>query len=187
MPTLTYPVRELCTRVAAAMVDAGNSTEHKFGRKYDFAHGAPPRYVWVPVGGREQVDTHSPKVDEHRMLFAFREHFHVGCWGRSYAECWAMANNLAKAVNADTFVDARMVRTTWERASEAWNQKGELLVVEMSLAVPLIDAWCEPAEEPTYEDVPTVLPTGIEADVQQTDDPDDIGETAVVINTASDD
>lgn len=183
MPTLEYPVAALKTSAAAAMTAAGITVPHEMGKRWEAAHGVPPRYVWVPLRSRERGLTPSRAVTDYRSTFAFREHFAVGCWGRSYAECWALANNLAKALNDDAAHDIRLEGGQWERPGEAWNQKGELYVFEFSLAVPFIDVYVEPAEEPTYSDVSTVVPTVYEADVEQTEDPDVDGETAVVVTS----
>lgn len=187
MTAWTDPVELLATDCAAALlVVSGAAAEHAVGKKFDFSNARPPRYVWVPTRAKretEQVQTRS--VSEFRTLCALERSFAVGCWGRTLRECWAMANNLYRALFEELKADLTLDGLEWERPSEAWNQKGELLVMQFSMSGVFIDAYValDPAaEEPERA---TVMPTVIEANVQQTDDPAQVGEVGVDLVTTA--
>ena len=186
MADFLYPIRAVVDAVRVVLAASVSvEVEHHIGEKFDAALGRPPRYVWVPLRGRpDRESPQTPAVDQHRALFYMREHFHVGCWGRDLDEAWALAQNLVNAVQDQEAADVQPEGSAWERPGGAWNQKGELLVLEMSVRVPFIRAYVQLTETPDLEDVATVVPTVIEADMKQVDDLVSDGETALVVTTA---
>ena len=119
------------------------------------------------------------------MLAALEDQFLVGCWGRSPKETWAMANNVYRAVRLELGADQKPMRQyDWERASEAWNQNGELVVLQFEMGVPFIDAYVALDPAALEPEASTVMPTAIEADIQKTEAPElGPGETALTVNT----
>jgi hypothetical protein len=186
--TWEYPLEALKAAAETALTVVGGATPtHYVGRRFVYGNHDCPRYVWIPSKGRESNDFSTRSTEEVDMTAVLEDKFLVACWGRSLAEAWAMANNVHRAIRLEIEGDQKPLQYEWVRPGEAHNQRGELVVLEYTWGIPFIDAYVDLDPEATEPEQPTVLPTGIEADVQQTDDPDDIGETAVVINTASDD
>ncbi len=180
MADATYPIEELMGLCRDALASVGGAAApHDLGRRFDFANKRPPRYVWVPIRTRPEPPAGTPAVDEHRSLGSDREFFAIGCFGRTYKETYLMRRNLRKALHDQAYADVHPEPSEWERASEAWNQNGELYVATYSMGLPMIDVFTalDPAaEEPVRA---TVMPTGIEANVQQTDDLTQVGEPGV--------
>src|SRR5688500_233232 len=166
MADATYPVEELMGLVATALAAVGGATaDHDLGRKFDFAHKRPPRYVWGPLRARPETPGPKPPVDQFRSLGTDRELFGVGCFGRTYKEVFLMRRNLRRALNEQGRFDVRPEPSEWERASEAWNQNGELFVAVYSLGIPMIDAYTALDPAALEPEAPTALPQAYEADM----------------------
>jgi hypothetical protein len=180
-----YPLEALKTAAEQKLSVVGGATaRHYVGRKYVYGNHDAPRYVWVPNRGRETSDLYTVEADQVPMLSALEDRFFVCCWGRTLAEAWAMANNVNLAIHTAIKADRQLLQNyEWERPGEAHNQRGELVVLEFAMGIPFIRAYVDldpAAQEP---EAPTVQPLSYEADMQQTDDPEQPGETALTVTT----
>ena len=174
---------ECASTMAADAADYGGPVApHVMGLKRGFEHGAPPRYVWVPSRGREDKTPVSRAVEEVPQIASFHQHFEIHCWGSSYAQTWAMVNNAYRAVSHALCADCRFENARWAHPSEAQNQKGELYVIELSVLVPIIDAYVDLTDlaDPEAENV---MPTSIEGSSSLTDDLSIDGEAGPDIDT----
>lgn len=190
MSTTTYrfPVLALYEEVVALLESAGvgesADVQSRFGRKHIAELGKAPRYVWVPLkttdratfatrgaDGDESPDESDWRAPEHRAIGYVREHVEVGCWGRSYAEAWALRQNLLVACDRLASIDVRVESGSWSKASAAHNQLGELYVVELSIAAAVQDAY---VPIPTLEvpDPDVVTPVSVEGYVATAEDID---------------
>ncbi len=178
------PLRAAMVAVAAEInAGGGGPVEHFFGEKDRAAHGAPPRYVWVPTKARPNADgAMTPDVDQHRHLFDVYMTAEIDCWGVSHDQCDALVQNLLKGLQDTAAADFRLDGIEYPRAGAAWNQQGELARVEVSISRPFADVYVS-LEEPEAPDVVTVIPTSIVADIQSTDDLAEDGETALTVDT----
>lgn len=142
------PIRALATECEALLAaDAddvgGVVAAHAFGMRETKAATAPPRYVWIPTRAPAQKSAVAQAVDDVKQIASFRQHFEIHCWGSTYAQAWAMVNNVVRAVDQAVAVDAQFQNARWAHPSEAWNQKGELYILELSLMVPIVDAYIQ--------------------------------------------
>lgn len=177
-----HPIEALKTAVASAMSDEGLTVTHVMGERGLEAHGAPPRYVWIPTDLRDRGESPTREVNEYRSLFVINALVEVHCWGTSYAQAWAMLTNLCKACNDQERADLDIENARHLRPGKAWNQLGEVIVVTLSAKVPLIDTYVDldalPDVEPT-----TVLPTSISGVIEHAEDIDEDGEIALTVTT----
>lgn len=186
MVAYAYPITALKTAVETMLAaDAGASAvaPHFFGSKYLEQNDAPPRYVWVPTRSREVKPTLTRAVDEPVVLASDAEQFQVWCWGQSFDQAWAMRHNLRRAVQKlAKSPNTRNEGGEWRRPSAAWNQLGEIYIVELSLTVPVFD---QPIDigALTYPNEHTVEISQIDGDVRVTTDLDDEGESYVTTST----
>lgn len=154
-----FPIEALKDEVASVMSSAGVSVPHLFGGASESALGSAPRYVWIPGRSSDRNDTPTRATQEYRTIYATREHCEIHCWGRTYAQTWALRQNIIKALHDVAGVDVQLeAASRWERPGEAWNQSGELYILEVSLDVPVIDAWVD------VQTLPDVAPDTVEAD-----------------------
>jgi len=186
MPTLEFPLQALATEVEAALhtaADVLGSTvaPHHFGERFRFELGESPRYVWVPTRTREQKPTASRAVDEPRALMSSQEYVEIDCWGTTFAQAWAMRQNVLRALHA---VDARLriENGSWVRPSEGANQAGELYRLEVSLGVPTFDHYVS-LDDGTYPAESTVVVEEVEGLLQLTADVDVATTTELTTHT----
>lgn len=190
-----YPIEALFEAVNTILEDAGAGETAgviaKFGAKHVTAHDAPPRYVWEPMrlAAERDADARGTVSDpdvtaEHRSLGAVREVVRVGCWGGSFAEARALAHNLLVACDRAAGADVALENARWSQLASSWNQSGELLLVEVSLAVPVMDAIVAfPALETT--DPAIFTPTAVEGAIEIVDGLDDVSGD-IVLETSTD-
>ena len=178
-----HPIEALMTEVASAMSDQGLIVEHVLGERGLEAHGAPPRYVWIPTDIRDRSDSPTREVDECRTLFVQNALVEVHCWGTTFAQAWALLTNLCKACNDAVRADLEIEQARHIRPAKAWNQDGEIIAITLSVKVPMIDAYVDilTLADPSAE---TVLPTEITGDIQYATDVDTDGESLVTVSTA---
>lgn len=165
-----FPLEALKNEVVAVMTAAGIEVPHLFGGANESALGSAPRYVWVPGRSSDRNETPTRSTQQYRTLYATREHCEIHCWGRSFDQTWALRQNVIKALHDVASVDVQLeAASRWERPGEAWNQSGELYILEISLDVPVIDAWVDVV---TLPDVApdTVVAGGVELDEYQSPD-----------------
>lgn len=139
MAVFSFYLEAVMTEAAAYLTTAGDTTPHVMGERRKAELTAPPRYVWVPGRTRDSRDTPTRQVIEHRAIFANAEHFHVHCWGGSFAEAWALRNNVLVALRDACKADMKIENGQWIRPAEGWNQAGEVYALEISLVVPVVD------------------------------------------------
>lgn len=160
---LRFPVEELASEVEALLVAEGDSTPHAFGEKHLAANNAPPRYVWVPAGTVTRKEVATRTRDDYRPVVSSIERVEVHCWGRSFAQAWALRCNALVAMKRLGQADVLLESGDWFRPSTGWNQAGEVYVLICSLVVPTIDVIVDPAaavlEIPA---TPGVVPTEYE-------------------------
>lgn len=165
MPTIAFPLQALATEVEAALLVDAEAVEqtavaaHYFGAVHREQLGAAPRYVWVPTRTREQKPIASRAVDEVKPLMSSTEYVEIDCWGSTFAQAWAMRNNLLRALK-DAVAMVRIENGEWVRPTAALNQSGELYRLEVSLSVPTIDQYTN-LDDMTYPAESTVVPTVI--------------------------
>lgn len=187
MAEFEFYLEALQADVETTLTAEGITTPHAFGLREIKALAAPPRYVWVPSRSAERKQAPHRSVDEHRALFCTAEHAHVHCWGRTYAEAWALRQNLVAAIHHGTKADCQIEGGQWTRASEAFNQDGEVYTLEFSVLVPIPDLYVAIAAAgpsvaaPTYEAQSTVVLDDNGADFYSSPDTDTDGELAVTI------
>lgn len=162
----------------------GPTVTHFFGAKGKATHGRPPRYVWVPTRIAERGETPTRNVEEFRTIFAWAEHCEVYVWGRSFAEVSALRRNLLVALGRSAFADVAVEGGRYARPGEAWNQDGELFVLEFSIRVPIPDEFVEIADVLTEPEVGTVVPTEITGDIHNSPDTETDGELGVSVSTS---
>ncbi len=175
------------TALAADAADVGGRVAtHAFGAKRLSEHGTYPRYVWFPTRGREDKTPVSRTVTEVPQVASFHRHFEVHCWGATHAQKWAMVNNVYRAIFAACGADGRFENGRDAHPSESQNQAGELFILEMSLKVPIIDAYVglTDLDDPESENV---LPTAGTAVAYLTDDLEVDGEAGPAIDVDEDD
>lgn len=147
--------------VTSILAAAGITTPHSVGARHLKANSSPPRYVWVPHRTAERKQPAARAVDEHRSILSNAEYFVVHCWGRNYAEAWALRQNVAKALHDCARADLRLESGQWTRPGESWNQHGEVYTMELSIVVPVFDTFVtiqESADEaPAYEPQSTAV------------------------------
>lgn len=179
MATWQHPLEALKAAVEVQLATVGGAQPRHFvGGQYVFGNHKAPRYVWIPSKGRESEAFATRTEQVVDMTAALEDRFMVACWGRTFAEAWAMANNVYRAMRIELEGDLTGLQYEWVRPGEAANQSGELVVLEASMGIPFVDAFIDLDPAATEPEQPTVLPTGIEADIQSED-----GETAVVVTT----
>lgn len=155
---------------------------HEFGKRGLAAHGKAPRYVWIPTRSRETKAGTGRQVTEVQTLASHHHHFEIHCWGQTYAQTWAMVNNIYLALDDAAKVDCRHENGRWAHPSEAWNQSGELYILEMSLRSPMLAQYvnlstlADPASD-------QVLPTTYTGQTQSTDDLEVDGEAGPLVDT----
>ena len=192
MAEFEFYLEALQTEVEAVLTANGIDVPHAFGLRELKTLTAPPRYVWVPGRSAERKQGPHRAVDEHRALFANAEHAIVHCWGRTYAEAWALRQNLVKAIHDSTKADCQIESAQWTRASEAFNQHGEVYTLEFSVLVPVPDHYVTiaapgpSAAAPEYEPQSTVVIDDNGADLYSAPDTDTDGELAVTIEPTPD-
>lgn len=192
MAEFEFYLEALQTEVVDILEDAGITVPHAFGLRELKVLTSPPRYVWVPSRSAERKQAPHRAVDEHRALFANAEHAIVHCWGRSYAEAWALRQNLVVAMHRSTRADLSIESAQWTRASEAFNQAGEVYTIEFSVLVPVPDHYVTiaapgpDAAAPEYEPQSTVMIDDNGADLYSSPDEDTDGELAVEIEPTPD-
>lgn len=157
--SFSFPIEALKDEVASVMSAAGIDVPHLFGESAVNVHGAAPRYVWVPTRSADKNETPTRSVQEYRTLFVTREHCEIHCWGATYAQAWALRQNVIKALHDAAGVDVQLEGASrWEGPGESWNQSGELYVLEVSLECPVVDAWVD------VQTLPDVAPDTAEVD-----------------------
>ena len=192
MAEFEFYLEALQADVEAALVAEGITVPHAFGLRELKTLTAPPRYVWVPSRSAERKQGPHRSVTEYRTLFANAEHAIVHCWGRTYAEAWALRQNIVVAMHRSTRADLSIESAQWTRASEAFNQHGEVYTLEFSVLVPVPDhyvAIAAPGPDaglPEYEPQSTVVIGDNAADVYSSPDTDTDGELAVEIEPTPD-
>lgn len=148
MATLAFPLATLQAAVvadlaASALAVGAVAVPHLFGAKGKEELGAPPRYVWIPSRTREQKATTTRAVDAPRALYTTAEYAEIHCWGTTFAQAHALRNNVIRALKANAGA-IRIENAEWVRPAEAWNQSGELYVLEFSTDVPAFDQYTDP-------------------------------------------
>lgn len=188
MPALEFPIEALMVAVVAALsADAASvgadAVDHYLGERETAALLAPPRYVWIPTRTREQNQTKSRTVNDPRSLFSTQEYVQVHCWGETFAQAFAMRNNLLRAVQHQIPMGVRIENADWMRPGTAWNQSGELYVVEFSFGVPVFDAYTDPFTG-EYAAENTVDVDVVEGELSLVDDVAVAGTTSATTTTA---
>ena len=180
--TWVYPPEEAMAQVAALHLAAGITAPHLFGARYLGTNDRPPYYVWVPRRLRPEVGTASPGVEEVRTIAAMPHVVDVHCVGASFAQSWAMANNVVKSVNDLSAVDGSIEGGRWISPGDSYNQDGEVIIVELSLNIPFIDALIdlETLADPT---VSTVLVDSWQGSIYRSPNTATDGELALVVDT----
>lgn len=177
-------VKDACEAflLAEGTTSGGTIATHGYGLRALKEHTKPPRYVWVPSRGREQKEALARGAEEARQLFAFRQHFEVHCWGATDHQTWALVNNVLMALDDATKADLRLENMRWAHPSEAWNQLGELYILECSLLVPTVEFYVnlETLADPSGDYVEPEAYTGA---LMSTDDLDVDGEIALTVLT----
>jgi hypothetical protein len=135
-----YPVEALKDDVVSILTAYGDTTEHSLGTRELAALKAPPRYVWIPTRARDRNDPTTSKTEEVRSLGILRESFEVHCWGSSFRVAWALRQNLLKAIHDSVAASVQADAGRWIDPANAWNQRGEVYVLELSLMSPIQDA-----------------------------------------------
>jgi hypothetical protein len=187
-----FYLEALQTEVEATLVAEGITVPHAFGLRELKALTSPPRYVWVPSRSAERKQGPHRAVTEYRTLFANAEHAVVHCWGRTYAEAWALRQNLVVAMHRAARADLSIESAQWTRASEAFNQSGEVYTIEFSVLVPVPDHYVAISppgphmSTPTYEPQSTVVIDDNAADLYSSPNEDTDGELAVEIEPTPD-
>ncbi len=143
MADWVFPIEELHTLVAARLATKSDPTVMLLGHKHLTANGIPPRVVWVPSRDRETKQTVHRSESEFRTLATERLHFELHCWGTSWAQAWALRHNQRWAIYQEIQAEGRFENGRWAHPSEAWNQKGELYILEMSFPASVFDAWVD--------------------------------------------
>lgn len=194
MADYKFPVLALMQEVQAKMQEQGFTVPHLFGAKHQTAHGAPPRYVWVPTRIQPSDAISTRGADQFRTLFAYRAQFVVDVWGVDFVQANALMETLFVALHHSAFVNVELDGGTWARPGQAYNQYGEVLAIEGSLGVPIADRWFDPAlingaadpmNVPTIPEPerPTVIPELINADLHLTEDAEEDGELILEVST----
>lgn len=181
MPAWEYPIEALKNAVEAILNASGDATPHYFGANETARNATGPRFVWVPQEARDRNGPIMRKTEELRTLFSMPEIVDVYCFGESYAQCWALRNNLLSAAHALAAVDVNIVSDKWVRPGSAVNQDGQLRLISISMACPVVDALVDPVvlEEPTQS---TVEIGRSEADIFKSPDTDTDGELGVEVD-----
>lgn len=143
MADFVYPIEALKDDVVTILTAAGDTTEHSFGARQLAALKAPPRYVWIPTRSRDRGDPVTSKTEELRSLGNIRESFEIHCWGTTFAQAWALRQNVLKAIHDSVAADVQPDAGQWIDPSKAWNQRGEVYVIELSLMAPIQDAFVD--------------------------------------------
>lgn len=173
MPTLQYPLQALQVEVIALLAadaEAVDSApvEHHFGEKFKAGSHAPPRYVWIPTRTREQRATTQRAVDEPRALYSTAEYIEIHCWGSTFAQAFALRNNVLRALK-QAAAQIRIENAEWVRPSAAWNQAGELYVLEISTSVATFDQYTDP-HTGVYPAENTVVLESVDGEIELTSD-----------------
>lgn len=182
------PIVALYEEVKEIHAAAGLTVPHLKGIRKNFSQGNPPRYVWIATRIRDSRESPTRRVDQHRSLFTSNLHVDIYCWGRDEDECWALWTNLNAAIVRAFEADMVPEGGRWEHFGEGNTQKGEILVCEISLCVPTIDAFvpiAPAAADPSVEEPErhTVQPTQFDTDVYKSPDPEHDGELALTVTT----
>lgn len=180
MADFVYPIEALKDDAEAILTAAGDTTPHSFGKRGVPAHGVAPRYVWVPTRTRERDNSPTTATAELRSLAHLREHCEIHCWGTTFRQAWALRNNLLKAMHDSAAVNVRPENGQWIDPAQAWNQSGEVYVLEISLLSPVPDAFVDltTLEQPEQS---TELLTAADVDAYQSPDGDTDGELIVTV------
>ena len=179
MARFRFPLLLLMEEAEAAM---DNGVPHFFGARYR-NHDSYPKYVWVPTRSRERNLSPTRLVEEYRSLSAHAEHVEIDCLGEDFDQTWALRQNLGKALHDLGLADQDTAGGEWVDPSESWNQEGELYRLEVSLVVPIIDAYVDltTMEDPVQE---TFIPARIEGDIFKSPDVETDGELGVHVSTS---
>lgn len=189
------PPGALMDAVVVAMAAEGFTVPHLFGAKHRVANGAPPRYVWVPTHVRDRKGPISRPVEQFRTLFAFNGHIEIDCWGADFDHAGALLESLCKALNDASTGDIQLEGGEWARPGMAWNQRGELFRLEISLGTPMPDRYLDaatlnvatgPNPPPAIEEPQpsTVVIARVEADIFKSPTVDQDGELGVKVSTS---
>lgn len=180
MADFVFPLEALKDDAVTILTAAGDTTPHTFGERGIAALGSAPRYVWVPTRTRDKNTTPTAKTEELRSIGQVREHVEVHCWGTSFRQAFALRNNLLVAVHRSVAVSAQIEGGQWIDPAQAWNQSGEVYVLELSLESPIADAFVDltTLEQPEQS---TELLTAADVDAYQSPDGDTDGELIVTV------
>lgn len=162
---------------------AGVGCEHVIGERGRANLGKPPRYVWVPTRGRKEPARMTPNVTEYRTLFGCLDEVEIDCWGVSFDQADAMAQNALKAIYDNEVVSADLEGYAWHRPSSGIVQSGECLTLTVSINRPFVDVYV-PLDTLAEDEAPTVVPARIEGDLYLTDSVDADGEEQLIVSTS---
>lgn len=167
---------------AEAAVVGGEVATHGYGMRDLKALTKPPRYVWVPTRAKENKMAVSRQVLEVPQIMTFRQNLELHCWAKTYSQCWALVTNAIWAADKSARADIRFENGRWAHPSEAWNQLGELYILELSLLVPVVDAYVNLGTLPDLASE-QILPVAYQGLTYNTDDLDVDGEPGPIIST----
>jgi hypothetical protein len=186
MAAYKYPITTLMDAVVTSLTaDAGLTVNppHYFGRKFLEQLDAPPRYVWVPSRSKQVLTTSTRAVNQPRMLAADAEQVEIWCWGKTFTQAWAMRHNVRRACfHVAGAANIRSEGGDWRRPAESWTQLGELYVIELSVNVPIFDAYVD-VEALTYPEVDTATIGEVQGDIEATESLGVPGESYVTTTT----
>lgn len=176
-----FPFEAAMIEVATALVPAGRAP-HYLGKKYLAQNDAPPRYVWVPDRSTKQKAPTGGGVEDHDVLDATVEFCDVFIWGKSWAQAWAMRNNLIREVRKRWGILFKIASGRWPRPGESIAQLGECCVVTLSYDDQIIDELID-IETLLVESPRWVIPTAMETEIVSANPDEEPGELFEVVTT----
>ncbi|MCS7069093.1 MAG: hypothetical protein N2313_04550 [Meiothermus ruber] len=107
------------------------------GRQHLAQHDRPPRLVLVPVSERF-IPPDRPQPQPGRVLWTREVGLELHLWGQDYAQLEALLSETVTALTQSLGTSLRLESATWE--PEGWDQLGTVIVLNFSVAAPLLRA-----------------------------------------------
>jgi hypothetical protein len=153
-----FPLEALARETEALLVANGVAVPHGFGEKHLAANVSAPRYAWIPGRTVVRKETATRTAVDFKTIYNTVEQLEIHCWGRTFAQAWAMRCNALVAMRRLAQADLAIESGDWIRPGQGWNQSGQVYVLVVSLLVPTIDAYSATIASPSTPDASDELP-----------------------------
>jgi len=138
-------IATVIAEINAALLVAMPTLQFGIGGRYLHLHNAPPRIVWVPIGGSWAPPVQLGKT--YRSIRTRQPGFDVHCWGVSYDQAESLLHNLVLACYKSASTSFAVSGERWlQPGTVEWLTQGEVVVLPVTFKIPVLDQ---------YVDIPT--------------------------------